>query len=114
MVFQRLCRANTCGQRGLASAVPSAARSSPSGTLTARPQLARTPSGIAEIVADRGQRIGPAAPDVGQPVAIGILRHAQIDAGQELRIAEGPGPASDQLERGTPRSIILSSAMNSR
>jgi len=48
------------------------------------------------------QRVSTAAPDVLAPVSIPVDREAQIDAGEELRIAEGPGQLPLSTERETP------------
>src|SRR5690606_30517626 len=60
------------------------------------PWLPGSPARVAEVIADRGQRIGFAVPQVGLPVAIAVAREAQVYARQELRIAKRAGPAADE------------------
>src|SRR3546814_2152002 len=61
------------------------------------PWLARSPPSIAEIIGDRGESIGLVGEDVRAPVTITVSGKPQIDAGEELRIAECARPTADQL-----------------
>ena len=81
IVSQRLWRSWTRGQRGETSSERSAARSS-AGRHAHRdaPGHVRLPAGIDEIIADRGERIGLARPDILAPVAVAVGREAQIHA----------------------------------
>ncbi len=61
------------------------------------PRLAAPPARIAEVVGDRSEGVGAVGHDIGAPVAVAVGGEPQVNAGQELRIAERPGPASLQL-----------------
>src|SRR3546814_15221618 len=53
-------------------------------------------AGVAEIGPDRLDRVGFARPDARDAVAVTVFGDAEIDRRQELRIAEGAGPAALQ------------------